>query len=395
MVRSKNDLKLWIFLLVIAVLLAVPVVSDSSLYYYVGAALITVVSMMYANGKLYINSRYSPSRYPAVYILVFGFGIIVGFTRGNDPALIFHDFLGTLLFALYYVLFYFLPQQRTVMVKLIVRLSYLATIEMAISLFQYKMGSVYGWPLSAMDVNRYTQSVTSVIEILVIVCGMISIWNVLEHNSCILLNAIFAIISFWIVVLGNDRGGYLLAYSFSAIFLIIPYVISKGRGNYHNLIIVLCGCFLVFVSFAIIQLTKDDSIYHRIFDMNDWGNRIRLIQFKMVFGRLRLFGNGLGALYTKDYLNNRMGHVIEVSYLDIIDKYGLLSMPIFVGYIKDYWKNVKVLSQRRGDGKRAIVSLGLLSYLLVAVGNPVLYLAYNVICHCISIYISEEDRQSE
>ena len=107
----------------------------------------------------------------------------------------------------------------------------------------------------------------------------------------------------------------------------------------------------------------------------------------MVENRLSFWGNGLGSKFNAYMTEVNDTYGIEISYLNLIDKFGFFSIFLFYIFIYSFALPIINLIKCRGIPAYNVMSLGLLAYLWISVGNPVLFAPYNIVLHCIMFFL--------
>ena len=175
-----------------------------------------------------------------------------------------------------------------------------------------------------------------------------------------------------------------------AIFGTVLFLAPSTNRSSKKYWIISALLFVAIASGALI-IERRLGIVNDIFSVSSSGNSKRYYQFQLVFERFKALGNGLGS--RMDYaVVNTAGSIreidsygLEVSYLNLIDKFGILAFPLIYIFAYSYLKPVSMLAKGRGSTEFNIMTIGLLGYLFVALGNPVLFSPYNVVLHIISL----------
>jgi hypothetical protein len=153
-------------------------------------------------------------------------------------------------------------------------------------------------------------------------------------------------------------------------------VIKKACLIFSAVLIVL-GTYLV-INFG-------DIIFHT-FSSDEVSNSIRNEQYKYLVNEFSLLGSGLGAALHSGYSRDETGYGFELTYINIIHKLGICSffllcsyvLTLFVAFIR-IWRCQLVFE--------SIFVVGLMGYLVVGSGNPLLLSSVCVVLHCIGMYI--------
>jgi len=115
-------------------------------------------------------------------------------------------------------------------------------------------------------------------------------------------------------------------------------------------------------------------------------NLVRAEQYKHLVNDLTITGHGLGAPLSTGYSRSKTEYGFELTYLNLIHKLGLFSIPLLFCYI--YTVTVALIRIfLRINMLQSSVAFGCLFYLIPGAGNPILLSPFLVVLHCIAIYI--------
>ncbi|MCC7572290.1 MAG: hypothetical protein KO464_02760 [Candidatus Methanofastidiosum sp.] len=386
-----------IFYFILFLILAIPLTNNQYFYYY-AFILLFFMALFYTNSykslKYVQNADRQNSKewiikyYPAVLLCTWWFGIIVGLLRGNQIENIVQNFAGTLCYLLYYV-FLYKKIDKDAIISSIIKASVLATLFTACAYLLTIANNAF-WPFSNVTYNVHTKSVITSVEPLAFILLTTSIWGIFVLNNSIwkkLTLSILFLLASWVLLATNNMGGYKLGYVI-VLGISIYYALFFNAGYSKTAKLLGTLCFIAAIATIIIlDFTSSQSIAN-IFSLNDAGNEKRYYQINIVFDRFKILGNGIGAVYEYSILGKTYsGYGIEVSYLNIIDKYGILSAGILYVFAKTLIIPMRYLGKTNENGLRNMLAIGSCGYFFVAIGNPILFSAYNVILHCIVLYL--------
>ena len=122
------------------------------------------------------------------------------------------------------------------------------------------------------------------------------------------------------------------------------------------------------------------------FSNKEISNSLRATQSGYLIKEFSVLGAGLGTPLQSGYVRDQTGYGFELTYLNIIHKLGLFSVALF-GY---YFATLALLFYRIFHRKfllGSFLSLGLMGYLIVGAGNPLLLSAAAVALHSLAVYI--------
>lgn len=379
---KKTDF--WLGLLF--VVLSIPL-SKNEYFYYYAIGLLFLFGLYFNGLRAKIDSFID--KIPLLMICIWLYGVLIGLINGNPDLFIIRNFAGTACYLLYYAIprtNYFKNNNNKLLIT-IISASVVSTLILFLSSFLYKnVGAANVWPLSNVDFNFYTESVSSPVGVLGFVLESVSLYKFWEEDKYLkkLLWLILFSASSYCLIIANTMGGFFLGYLTVLWFSIIAVLIRKGKAHKTSIFVFFI---IVSIMFIIHDYVNEGFIYE-IFSTSDAGNSKRFYQLSLIFDRLTLFGNGIGAPI-QYYFGSRYfdGYNVEISYLNCIDKYGIMSLPLFYLFFQSLLLPLKNIWYQRGDNLVSLLAIALLGYLCVALGNPVLFAPYNVMLHCFSLYL--------
>ena len=112
-------------------------------------------------------------------------------------------------------------------------------------------------------------------------------------------------------------------------------------------------------------------------------------------GDFTLFGKGLGGVIP-DYSRDALGYGFELSFYNIVHKFGIFSVFIFASYLAPIFYSLNEIFYRTSK-IYSYLPLIFMLYLIPAFANPSIFAPVCVIMHCIALYfirsnISEETK---
>jgi hypothetical protein len=185
-----------------------------------------------------------------------------------------------------------------------------------------------------------------------------------------------------IIVPGASKGHFL-----ATVFIIfcswLMAVIDAVRAKKNKLLI-----FGLLFFVAIVLLIPDSFLFQLsyTFGSEEASNSIRSEQASFLIREFSLFGSGLGSSLESGYVRDNTGYGFELSYLNIIHKLGVFSMALFLYYLS----TVILIVYRILHRKHLISSyfcFGLMAYLIIGAGNPLLLSSTAITLHVIAVYI--------
>ena len=193
---------------------------------------------------------------------------------------------------------------------------------------------------------------------------------------------IFLLFSFVAVFLVFSKG-VLLSLIISIIFLFFTHFYNRKFSNFSWL--------LLFITVGLFYLNfyYSDNVI-TIFGSQEKSNELRYSLISDIINELTFFGHGWCAVYDIQFLKyrNGLGYSSELSYLNLIHKIGVFSFIYFYFYIWSFYHVIKCLKSNNFKKINiALVSLGLLTYLFLSLGNPTLFAPIFVFMHVLSIHL--------
>ena len=170
------------------------------------------------------------------------------------------------------------------------------------------------------------------------------------------------------------------------VILVIVFLLSIFRLMKTLRISLLAITFVVIsVPFIISFYTEIVNKIGVIFLLEFDATHPRVIQREELISDFSFFGKGLGGViegYERDFL----GYGFELSYLNIIHKFGIFSIFIFISFITPvFYSFYKIFVST--NKINSYLPLMLMIYLIPALGNPIIFAPISVLLHCIAIYL--------
>lgn len=377
---------------------------------YIVFGVITFFTFYYILTKGTIHLKvFSWDFLPAMMLLVWAYGIVMGFYNKNKTAYIFANNAGMVVYFFYYILLQ-LNISKEKIYRLILFCSFTVAI-IAIILYLFTV------------MNLVTKSVTDVLgefgggsstgqmrvlfvnEIILFPALAIYMSKIiaskkqkLEYFGPVKLSDSFKeILAFgvytMIIAFFTASKGYMLACLF--LFFIIPFSLtikSLYFGRISKNVIV----FLVLIVILIVAVLSLGyfNIITSIFDDNDESNIKRYRQLYYLLNDLTVWGRGSGALVAgyRDRPDDAP-YGFELSYMNLLHKFGVVAVIAIIVYLIIFLKATKNIIQGR-NVKYSITALGGLCFLLPAIGNPILFAPQSVMLHCFSMYLLRDNNRN-
>ncbi|MBU4349007.1 hypothetical protein KJ830_07720 [bacterium] len=319
-------------------------------------------------------------------------GVLIGLVNGVDPSLVFRNFFGLVVYIIFPVMLIVSPSLRSLIIMLflagIVQMCYgfersywliinpaaFSNVLYSFSELRsfYNTGFIVIFPLFMVGVarqllpkhyfpNNYGQMVTRL------------------SNSLI-----FTLLTLIALVVPAMSKAYILETTIlflSVVFFSISYSLKTGRIHKNIMLLV----FLVVLLYLLLPSSFYEVIIHS-YSSQEVSNFIKIEQFGYLASELTFFGNGLGSSLRSGYAAAPRGYGFELTYVNIVHKLGVFSIFLFSSYVITLmvaW--IRIV--RRVYIFESLFVIGLMGYLVVGAGNPILLATSAVILHCVAMYI--------
>lgn len=316
----------------------------------------------------------------STFLIVYLYGFITGFLIGNDLVMIISNFAGMLMYSLFFI-FYSIDLDLKIIKKLLVIISIfflIATIVAYIIVFIFNNGKFRLIPI--LNSFQEYKSVEYYSKAYIYIVYLYSLYQILFLKIRKIIYFIL-VISTWVAVFLciKLQGDELAIVVLTAIFL-IAYIRNK-MGKFGYMIIAMMALLLGVMYFNQILL-----FVNYIFDSNDSGNIVRFTQISGLIKVFNFIGYGLGAPLTFGYKGS---YGIEVIYLNIFHKFGILSILIFVSYILTFYFSFQILVKSKNN-PYDVIPISFLGYLISSLSNPTLFSPPYVLLHVLILLIIKE-----
>lgn len=327
---------------------------------------------------------------PFLIFISWMYGVVVGLINNVPISHVFSNFFGLSVYLIFYALSGIGFDNKSI---------YKIILNAALVVLLYD-----GWLLAAGFIEGGVFS---------IIAESISDYRV-KYDPAVLYFSPF-ILSFMIFVFGPSRlrisnmafpfeiKNALLVMLFSVIFILLT--MSKGIilvyvgfllvsliFAFSNLIFNFKAtkAFLLLILFLVVFVVKYFDIL--IFVVNSFGkfedsNAVRDLQFSYIFDEISFVGAGLGApLRSGYYRSEDAPYGFELTYLNLMHKLGFMSGVLFFSYVLVIFQALRNIIYRH-EFWMSVFVLGLMSYLVVGYGNPILIAPNFVLIHVLSMII--------
>ena len=317
------------------------------------------------------------------------YGALLALINGVPPEDAFRNFFGLTLYILLPILFFVKPTVGFLVKLLIVfgiiqsgyALMYVYTkFFITISLIDsiatarsaYSTGFIVFYPLLALSLSRYIFGLKIYRE------------NIAKNNiiRSIFLGKYYILIYICLLVLVPMSKGFTMGVVVLLLIGILFSVYVQGSRPSKRLLWV-----VMLISLFSLYLTYEyfDLIQH-MYSSKETSNAKRSEQFLFLVREITFFGSGLGSSLQSGYTRSVAGYGFELTYINLIHKLGVFSIFLFISYILTILVAINNILHRRVVYE-SMLSLGLMSYLIPGIGNPILLSPISVVLHVIAMYI--------
>ncbi len=336
---------------------------------------------------------FSSSTLPYLWFFIvfsWGIGAFIGILNGVETTHVFRNFFGLLVYLLFPIVLIVSPSSKSL---------YLVV------LFAGIVQMVYGFEASIQRISNPVNFLfeSSISELRSFYStGFIAIFPLFTvgiayqlipkryfiESNCRLIDFfsksfIFTLLTFIALVVPAMSKGYILATALlllgvafsSFVFFLKSGILSKKL------------CILLIISIILLAMLPT-SFYRALFfafSSQEVSNAIRVEQFDYLVDDLTFIGNGLGSSLSSGYVRDDTGYGFELTYLNLIHKLGVFSIFLFLSYIL----TIIIALIRILNGVflfESFFAIGLMGYLVVGLGNPLLLSPGAVVLHCVAMY---------
>ena len=356
-------------------------------------ALMQVVKPIFTRTKIYQIVDWIPY----VFLLTWLYGGILGLVLENDFLFIVRNFAGMIFYSFYYIL---------LLMK--IRKSSLVKVILFSGLF-YSIGSIaiFLFYIPSVDIIQFgigrQRLLSSVGAIVAFPLLSIILANVLDQNlnsnsdeklrnwfkilfSKPISPFVLIFLLFTTIILPLGKGNAL-----GFLFIIGVLLLNKVK-NFRSVVVKLLFLAVLSLSLVLINNQLSDLLgVFNVFSGTDPSNILRFEQFKIMISDLTFFGKGLGGTI-KGYARGEFAYGFEISYLNLIHKFGFFSIFLFIGYAFCIVLPINRIFKNVNKNVNYLV-IGLMTFLFPALGNPMLFSASSCMMHCIAMYFLRDEEE--
>lgn len=327
------------------------------------------------------------------FILVWIYGLVLGLIKGNNNSYVFANFAGIICYSLYFVFINYKIRIDS-LVKIIIVSGIVLSLFSTIGMIFYQAGISLPAFLSGKITFSSTGQVriyTATLPVAYSVLG-VSFYQLLYNNKKfkflkfhkIPYSLIYFIVSFFAIFIVTASKGFTLGGGYVIIIIFLfSYGSQIAKQKIH--LSFLLFIFLVLIALIVMYRLGYFNIFTDMFASEDIANIARYTQLQYIIDDITFWGNGLGAVVPGFISNREAPYGYELIYLNIIHKFGVFSIFLFLNWFymfaylfKKCWKNENIILN--------VAMLTSLGYLFTSIGNPILFHPSLVMLNSIVLY---------
>ena len=350
---------------------------------YVFFVLFLFLFLILTRGKLIYPKHYI-ALIPLGFLSIWIYGFALGVARGNEISYILSNFIGILVYVLFYC-FYSLKILGKKITKLLLIVSgTVVVLTLVAYIDMYILKNMYFLKIPILKDFQMANTVEYGSRELIYIAYLYYLYKVLflkQYKIGYILMVLFA----WIAELKCiQSGGDTLAICALTGILLVIWAYKKWDKRFFYCV-VLAGMGVVILLFMWPQ-----SPIYVLFSPDDYGNSVRYGQIEVMLEELNFWGYGLGATFGERIGN---AYAIEVIYLNIFHKFGFLAIFMLISYIYTVLAAIGIILKTEDDAT-AVIPLACMGYLIPSLANPMLFAPPHVLIHCVALLLIYERKKS-
>lgn len=326
---------------------------------------------------------------PAFSMLVWLYGLLLAIYNSVQFEAYSRNFAALLLYSFFYVLILIKPKLSALRNLLIwvaviyALISVLIIVGNNVGLYNFDVQSEAGLGVFRLYYSIGTLCLFIPVMHLSFALAASSSSSIYNHGSLYGYGQFFDIM-LWILFLSiiflNGSKGYIASLFIShALFIFYRLVNLRWSQFLGNLLIVFVCLFVLTICYY-----HYESLQY-ILNLEFESKHPRSIQGAELIGDFSFFGHGLGASITSGYSRDELGYGFELSYHNIIHKFGIFSIIIFSVIFYPFFVSVANILLNRNLAS-SIFAFSLMIYVIPAYGNPFLISPITVIFNVLALY---------
>lgn len=359
--------------------------------YYVVYVPFLIAFLINKGARWFLVNNYREDFIARSFLLVWIYGVILGFAMGNNPSYVVANFAGLLFYSWYFVLVKEKPDVET-LIKIILVGGCVLSVFSIIQFIAYVNG-YRDMPLSNLidrDMGSTGQLrvyiATLCIAYVLFACTLCKVLFREEKYNFINHSFLWLIISSVSLLFVSASKGFMFGvlYLLFVIVLFYFYKTISGRMSIAKILLFFM-CFIP-ILYYFLDYFEYVNIIFDMFSEDDTSNIARYEQMTYMLEDLSVFGRGLGSLIPGTQRSVDAPYGYELSYINIVHKFGFFSLFIFWGWFFMAKKSITGFLKKK-DNRYYIIVFSSLGYLFPSVGNPLIFGPNLVVLTATSLYI--------
>jgi len=329
---------------------------------------------------------------PFLILISWLYSVFVALYNNVNVSYVFSNFVSLPFYMIFYVLLHY-PEVEVKFYKIMYYSACIASIVASYFVFDvFFMGGGLSYTDESISSGRIYMSSTLLYTVPFIFMYLVSYslssnsirLNTLGINSFPYLNKFVVLFFLFCLIVPAVSKGFILVFVIILIISTMLFFLKKTGWTgviFKLLITALLGAsvFLV-VSSDFFELLKSS------FSSSSSSNSLRSEQYNYLVNEITMVGSGVGSSLASGYTRDDTGYGFELTYVNLVNKLGILSLSIFISYLITLYYCFKLLFVAKTRVKGAFL-LGAMAYLLPGSANPMLLGANFVLIHCITMCI--------
>lgn len=343
---------------------------------------------------------------PSVFLFVWLYGVLLGFALGNKLSYIVANFAGMLGYFFYYLLVISKVEKKSIY-KIIFYISIFILCQnviLSILLYVFNVFIYYGENVFIGVVFGYFKGGSSTGQIRMLAASQMMVFPlfVLSLSYCLIPNlrckekfkllrnyyVLVFILATYVVLFLPASKGYILAGIVLSLYIFIFSSARSGKVNLKKTIVLVSLFILVTL---VLFSTGYVNIITSMFAENDEANIERYAQLYFLLEDIDIIGKGLGATVKGASRSLEKPYGFELTYINLVHKFGAASLFIFIAYAYTLIKIFKEYKANVIEKKYILMSLGLICFIFPSIGNPFLFSVQCVLMHVVALYLLRRD----
>jgi hypothetical protein len=360
--------------------------------------LATALGLLLINPRLLIMHRTRAADVlPLLSIVVWIYGLFIGLLSGYPSAAVISNFAGIVFYGVYYLLLLARADAQAIL-KFTFWLTLLFSLVTAVrmirgagSSLQLELFEEIG--LSAMRLGWSSSLSLSLAFVALAYARLIDLLprgrvGGLFNGGKLLVMSGFVVGS--LTVFGAASKGFFIAYC----LMLGVLTMSRFCHDFRFLRIRFSVLLVILVVSAIVMWFVDQIFMATriLLDLETNTDSVRAIQGAELIRDFTWFGKGLGASLSTGYSRDALGYGFELTYHNIIHKFGLISLlhlPIMA--VPVLWSAFNIM--RHHNMEASIVVFALMMFVVPGYGNPILHAPLNALLNCFALYLLSRGSQ--